>query len=71
MRVFRTGDEFSHLILLSDGITDSLSDQEIVDLTRGIRDPTQAAKKIVSFAEDVGAYVVFCLLDTFVFFGSR
>ncbi|GAA5865571.1 hypothetical protein JCM3774_002054 [Rhodotorula dairenensis] len=53
-KVFR-GEEFSHLILLSDGITDSLSDQEIVDLTRGIRDPTQAAKKIVSFAEDVGA----------------
>ncbi|KAG0660959.1 hypothetical protein C6P46_004232 [Rhodotorula mucilaginosa] len=53
-KVFK-GDEFSHLILLSDGITDSLSDQEIVDLTRGIRDPTQAAKKIVSFAEDVGA----------------
>lgn len=49
------GDEFSHLILLSDGITDSLSDQEIVDLTRGIRDPAQAAKKIVSFAEDIGA----------------
>ncbi|POY76295.1 hypothetical protein BMF94_0490 [Rhodotorula taiwanensis] len=53
-RVFR-GDEFSHLILLSDGITDSLSDQEIVDLTRGFRDPAQAAKKIVSFAEDIGA----------------
>ncbi|GAA6018856.1 hypothetical protein JCM8202_002261 [Rhodotorula sphaerocarpa] len=53
-RVFK-GDEFSHLILLSDGITDSLSDQEIVDLTRGIRDPAQAAKKIVSFAEDIGA----------------
>lgn len=49
------GDEFSHLILLSDGITDSLSDQEIVDLTRGFRDPAQAAKKIVSFAEDIGA----------------
>ncbi|KAJ8292625.1 Protein phosphatase 2C 4 [Rhodotorula toruloides] len=49
------GDEFASLILCSDGITDTLSDQEIVDLTRGIRDPTRAASKIVSFAEDCGA----------------
>lgn len=31
-----------------------MSDQEVVDLVRGIKDPTVAAKKIVSFAEDVG-----------------
>lgn len=49
------GDEFASLILCSDGITDTLSDQEIVDLTRGVRDPTRAAAKIVSFAEDCGA----------------
>lgn len=48
------GEEWSFLVLLSDGITDVISDQEIIDLVRGHRDPTQAAKKIVSFAEDVG-----------------
>lgn len=51
------GEEWSFLVLLSDGITDVISDQEIIDLVRGHRDPTQAAKKIVSFAEDVGGYV--------------
>lgn len=35
-----------------------MSDQEIVDLTRGQTDPTKAAQKIVAFAEDVGGYVV-------------
>lgn len=48
------GDEWSFLVLFSDGISDAMSDQEVVDLCRGIKDPTQAAKKIVSFAEDVG-----------------
>ncbi|GJN93463.1 hypothetical protein Rhopal_006520-T1 [Rhodotorula paludigena] len=53
-RVLR-GPEWSFLLLCSDGVTDSLSDQEIVDLVRGQSDPSAAAKKIVSFAEDVGA----------------
>ncbi|GAA5916945.1 PP2C family serine/threonine-protein phosphatase [Sporobolomyces salmoneus] len=48
------GEEWSFLVLLSDGITDVISDQEIIDIARGYKDPTQAAKKIVSFAEDVG-----------------
>ncbi|GAA5998563.1 hypothetical protein JCM5350_003854 [Sporobolomyces pararoseus] len=48
------GEEWSFLVLLSDGITDVISDQEIIDIVRGHKDPTQAAKKIVSFAEDVG-----------------
>ncbi|GAA5935667.1 PP2C family serine/threonine-protein phosphatase [Sporobolomyces koalae] len=48
------GEEWSFLVLLSDGITDVMSDQEIVDLARGFKDPARAAQKIVSFAEDVG-----------------
>ncbi|GAA5917877.1 hypothetical protein JCM5296_000804 [Sporobolomyces johnsonii] len=48
------GEEWAFLVLTSDGITDVMSDQEIVDLCRGINDPTLAAKKIVAFAEDVG-----------------
>ncbi|BGP42412.1 Protein phosphatase 2C 6 [Rhodotorula kratochvilovae] len=53
-RVVR-GSEWAFLLLCSDGVTDALSDQEIVDLCRGIRDPAQAAKRVVGFAEDVGA----------------
>ncbi|GAA6063566.1 hypothetical protein JCM10212_004497 [Sporobolomyces blumeae] len=48
------GEDWSFLVLASDGITDVMSDQEIVDLTRGHKDPNVAAKKIVGFAEDVG-----------------
>jgi len=51
------GNEWAFLLLCSDGVTDSISDQEIVDLCRGIKDPERAAKKVVSFAEDVGACV--------------
>lgn len=42
-------------MLLTDGVTNSISDGEIVDLARGISDPTVAAKTIVKFAEDVGS----------------
>ena len=52
-------EDWAFLVLVSDGITDSMSDQEIVDLTRGQTDPTKAAQKIVTFAEDVGGCVVF------------
>ena len=49
-----SGDDWAFLVLVSDGITDSMSDQEIVDLCRGFSDPTRAASNIVKFAEDVG-----------------
>lgn len=48
------GDEWAFLVLVSDGVTDVMSDQEVVDLCRGIQDPSRAASKIVTFAEDVG-----------------
>ncbi|KAK4047524.1 Protein phosphatase 2C 6 [Microbotryomycetes sp. JL221] len=48
------GEEWAFLVLVSDGICDAMSDQEIVDLCRGVKDPTKAAQKIVGFAEDVG-----------------
>ncbi|GAA6036446.1 hypothetical protein JCM8097_003511 [Rhodosporidiobolus ruineniae] len=67
-RVFK-GDDFAYLLLLTDGITDSLSDQEICDLVRlevsktrelnnnpkAVASPERAAKRVVGFAEDVGA----------------
>ncbi|SCV70261.1 BQ2448_1655 [Microbotryum intermedium] len=49
------GSEWSFLVLVSDGVTEVMSDQEIVDLVRGVKDPHEAAKKIVEFAEQVGA----------------
>ncbi|KAK6907993.1 hypothetical protein I203_101994 [Kwoniella mangroviensis CBS 8507] len=49
------GHEHSYLILLTDGLTSLLSDQELVDLIRHSFDPTRAAKTIVHFAEDLGA----------------
>lgn len=51
---FVAGEDWAFLVLLSDGITDSMSDQEVIDLVRGCPSPTRAAAKIVKFAEDVG-----------------
>ncbi|KAM0786688.1 hypothetical protein ACM66B_002133 [Microbotryomycetes sp. NB124-2] len=48
------GEEWSFLVLVSDGVADAMSDQEIVDLCRGVQDPSKAAARIVGFAEDVG-----------------
>ncbi|GAA93670.1 uncharacterized protein L969DRAFT_96694 [Mixia osmundae IAM 14324] len=48
------GEEWSSLILLSDGISGVISDQETADLIRGISDPTKAAQAIVNFVEEVG-----------------
>ncbi|GAA5826074.1 hypothetical protein JCM11251_000116 [Rhodosporidiobolus azoricus] len=66
-RVFK-GDDFAFLLLITDGISDSLSDQEICDLVRleinkarelngkgAVASPERAAKRVVGFAEDVGA----------------
>lgn len=40
------GDEWAFIVLLSDGVSDVMSDQEVVDLCRGITDPTRAASKV-------------------------
>ncbi|WVF68997.1 hypothetical protein IAT40_003771 [Kwoniella sp. CBS 6097] len=49
------GPEHAYLILVTDGLTSLISDQEIVDLARQSFDPTRAARTIVDFAEDLGA----------------
>lgn len=49
------GTEHAYLILVTDGVTSLMSDQEIIDLARKSIDPTRAAKTIVHFAEDLGA----------------
>jgi len=45
--------EYSFLVLMSDGISGQLSDQEIVDIVKEARTPEQGAKDIVNFATEV------------------
>ncbi|KAI9865534.1 MAG: hypothetical protein M1824_002274 [Vezdaea acicularis] len=47
--------EYAFLTLLSDGVADVLSDQEVVDLVKEARTPEQAARDVVAFAVEVGA----------------
>ena len=43
------------MVLVSDGISSVVSDQEIVDLARGATGPKHAASRILSFAEEMGS----------------
>ena len=45
--------EYSFLVLISDGVTGSLSDQEIVDIAKEAKTPEQAARDVVAFATEV------------------
>ena len=48
------GDDWAAIVLLSDGISSILSDNEVVDLLRGAPDPKSAAQRILGCAEDLG-----------------
>ncbi|KAH8699055.1 protein phosphatase 2C [Talaromyces proteolyticus] len=45
--------EFSFLVLMSDGISGTLRDQEIVDIVKEARTPEQGARDVVNFATEV------------------
>ncbi|BCR86744.1 type 2C protein phosphatase PTC6 [Aspergillus chevalieri] len=45
--------EFSFLVLMTDGISGTLDDQEIVDIVKEARTPEEASKNVVSFATEV------------------
>jgi protein phosphatase PTC6 len=45
--------EYSFLVLVSDGISGTLNDQEIVDIVKEAKTPDQGAKDVVSFATEV------------------
>ena len=45
--------EYSFLVLVSDGISGTLSDQEIVDIVKEAKTPDQGAKDVVGFATEV------------------
>jgi protein phosphatase PTC6 len=49
------GADYAYMILVTDGISGLISNQEIVDLARSAHSPQRAAQTIVSFAEDLGA----------------
>ena len=49
-----TGDEWACIVLVSDGISSILSDQEIVDLVRGAPDPKAGANRILAFSQELG-----------------
>lgn len=45
--------EYSFLVLVSDGISGTLNDQEIVDIVKEAKTPDQGAKDVVGFATEV------------------
>ena len=45
--------EYSFMVLVSDGISGTLSDQEIVDIIKEAKTPEQASKDVVNFATEV------------------
>ncbi|GBE77866.1 Protein phosphatase 2C homolog 4 [Sparassis crispa] len=49
------GGEFSHITLLSDGVSSVVSDDEITDLARGALSPRHAAQRILAYAEEMGS----------------
>lgn len=48
------GPHYAYMILVSDGISSILSDDEIVDLARNAPDPRVAAESVLAFAEELG-----------------
>lgn len=46
--------EYSFLVLVSDGVTGALEDQEIVDVVKEARTPEQASKDLVGLATGIG-----------------
>ena len=47
--------EYSFLVLISDGISGALGDQEVVDIVKESKTPEIAAREIVAFATEVSA----------------
>ena len=45
--------EYSFLVLVSDGVSGVLSDQEVIDIVKEARTPDQAAKDVVAFATEI------------------
>ena len=46
--------DYSFIVLVSDGVSGTLTDQEIVDIVKEARTPEQGARDLVAFATEVG-----------------
>jgi protein phosphatase PTC6 len=47
--------DWAYIVLVSDGVSSVVSDDEVVDLARNAADPKQAADRILAFAEEMGS----------------
>lgn len=47
--------EYSFMVLMSDGVSGTLDDQEVVDIVKEARTPEQAARDVVNFATEVSS----------------
>ena len=47
--------EYSFLVLMSDGVSGTLNDQEVVDIIKEARTPEQGSRDVVGFATEVSA----------------
>lgn len=45
--------EYSFMVLMSDGVSGTLDDQEVVDIVKEAKTPEQAAREVVNFATEV------------------
>lgn len=52
-RIEMSPGEYSFLVLMSDGISGTLQDQEVVDIIKEAKTPDQGARDVVSFATEV------------------
>jgi protein phosphatase PTC6 len=46
--------EFAFMVLVSDGVSGSATDQEIVDVVKEAKTPEQGARDVVAYATEVG-----------------
>ncbi|EEH34276.2 phosphatase 2c [Paracoccidioides lutzii Pb01] len=47
--------EYSFLVLMTDGVSGAMSDQEVVDVVKEAKTPDEGARNVVGFATEVGA----------------
>ncbi|KAI9373110.1 phosphatase 2C-like domain-containing protein [Aspergillus egyptiacus] len=52
-RIEMAAAEYSFLVLMSDGITEALPDQEVVDIIKEAKTPDEGARDVVNFATEV------------------
>jgi len=54
-RVEMAAAEYSFIVLMSDGITGTLNDQEVVDIVKEAKTPEEGARSVVSFATEISS----------------